>query len=96
MVKPQFEVGKGKLGKGGVVRDPAHRAEAVIEIARTAVGHSLQPVGVCPSPIAGPAGNRECFLWLTRSRDVHSVPEIENKIVESVTSDRPVLFTAAE
>jgi 23S rRNA (cytidine1920-2'-O)/16S rRNA (cytidine1409-2'-O)-methyltransferase len=62
LVKPQFEVGKGEVGKGGVVRDPAQHAAVVQGI--TAVGESLGLAcqGVCESPILGPKGNREFFL----------------------------------
>jgi 23S rRNA (cytidine1920-2'-O)/16S rRNA (cytidine1409-2'-O)-methyltransferase len=65
LVKPQFEVGKGEVGKGGVVRDPAQR-ESVVQ-AIEAFGESLGLFchGVCPSPIPGPKGNREFFLYFT-------------------------------
>lgn len=64
MVKPQFEVGKERLGAGGVVRDPALRAEVVVEVARAAAEHGLQPRDVVASPLPGPSGNVEYFLWL--------------------------------
>jgi 23S rRNA (cytidine1920-2'-O)/16S rRNA (cytidine1409-2'-O)-methyltransferase len=66
MVKPQFEVGKGKVGAGGVVRDPALRAEAVRAVAQAAAGLGLGVLGVTASPLPGPSGNVEYFLWLTR------------------------------
>jgi 23S rRNA (cytidine1920-2'-O)/16S rRNA (cytidine1409-2'-O)-methyltransferase len=66
MVKPQFEVGKGKVGTGGVVRDPALRAEAVRTVADAAAGLGLGVLGVTASPLPGPAGNVEYFLWLKR------------------------------
>ena len=65
MVKPQFEVGKERLPSGGVVRDPALRAEAVRGVARQAGALGLGVRGVTASPLPGPSGNVEYFLWLT-------------------------------
>jgi 23S rRNA (cytidine1920-2'-O)/16S rRNA (cytidine1409-2'-O)-methyltransferase len=64
MVKPQFEVGRERLGSGGVVRDVALHAEAVRDVAATAAGLGLGVRGVTASPLPGPAGNVEYFLWL--------------------------------
>jgi 23S rRNA (cytidine1920-2'-O)/16S rRNA (cytidine1409-2'-O)-methyltransferase len=64
MVKPQFEVGKDRLGSGGVVRDPALRAEAVLTVAGAAGELGLGVAGVVASPLPGPSGNVEYFLWL--------------------------------
>ncbi|WP_279097899.1 TlyA family RNA methyltransferase [Gordonia bronchialis] len=64
MVKPQFEVGKDRVGSGGVVRDPALRAEAVHNVARQAAELDLITRGVVASPLPGPSGNVEYFLWL--------------------------------
>ncbi len=66
MVKPQFEVGKGRVGAGGVVRDPGLRAEAVTAVARTGAGLGLGVRGVTASPLPGPSGNVEYFVWLRR------------------------------
>ncbi len=66
LVKPQFEVGKGKVGKGGVVRDPAQRQEAVDKVAACAVEIGLEVRDSVESPILGPKGNQEFFLWLGR------------------------------
>jgi 23S rRNA (cytidine1920-2'-O)/16S rRNA (cytidine1409-2'-O)-methyltransferase len=66
MVKPQFEVGREKLGAGGVVRDPALRKAAVIEVAESAYDVGLGTMGITASPLPGPAGNVEYFLWLRR------------------------------
>jgi 23S rRNA (cytidine1920-2'-O)/16S rRNA (cytidine1409-2'-O)-methyltransferase len=65
MVKPQFEVGKDQIG-GGVVRDPALRAAAVGAVAEAAAGLGLGVAGVSASPLPGPSGNVEYFLWLRR------------------------------
>lgn len=66
MVKPQFEVGKDRLGSGGVVRDPELRADAVLGVlsATEKLGVTLR--GVVASPLPGPSGNVEYFVWLTR------------------------------
>jgi 23S rRNA (cytidine1920-2'-O)/16S rRNA (cytidine1409-2'-O)-methyltransferase len=66
MVKPQFEVGREKLGAGGVVRDPALRLSAIEEVARSAWEVGLGVAGVTASPLPGPSGNVEYFLWLRR------------------------------
>ncbi|QUR67462.1 TlyA family RNA methyltransferase [Mycobacterium spongiae] len=64
MVKPQFEVGKGQVGPGGVVHDPQLRAGAVLAVARRAGELGWHSLGVAASPLPGPAGNVEYFLWL--------------------------------
>jgi 23S rRNA (cytidine1920-2'-O)/16S rRNA (cytidine1409-2'-O)-methyltransferase len=66
MVKPQFEVGKGRVGAGGVVRDPADRVAAVRGVCDAAAGLGLGVRGVTASPLPGPAGNVEYFVWLRR------------------------------
>jgi len=66
MVKPQFEVGKEKLGAGGVVRDVHLRKEAVLEVANAAFALTLGTLGVVASPLPGPSGNVEYFLWLRK------------------------------
>jgi 23S rRNA (cytidine1920-2'-O)/16S rRNA (cytidine1409-2'-O)-methyltransferase len=63
LVKPQFEVGKGEVGKGGVVRDPAQRAAAVARVRAAAEGLGLVVRGEAESVLPGPKGNREIFLW---------------------------------
>jgi 23S rRNA (cytidine1920-2'-O)/16S rRNA (cytidine1409-2'-O)-methyltransferase len=69
MVKPQFEVGKERLPAGGVVRDPALRAEAVVRVAEQAWELGLGVRGVVASPLPGPSGNVEYFLHLRRGAD---------------------------
>jgi 23S rRNA (cytidine1920-2'-O)/16S rRNA (cytidine1409-2'-O)-methyltransferase len=69
MVKPQFEVGRGQVGSGGVVRDPTLRAESVLAVAHRAEELDWHTVGVTASPLPGPAGNVEYFLWLRRETD---------------------------
>ena len=67
LVKPQFEVGRGRVGKGGVVRDPALRAEAVASVRAAAARLGLAVKGEAESILPGPKGNREVFVWLARS-----------------------------
>jgi 23S rRNA (cytidine1920-2'-O)/16S rRNA (cytidine1409-2'-O)-methyltransferase len=67
MVKPQFEVGRERLGSGGVVRDPSLRADAVIGVAHAAADLGWHAAGVVRSPLPGPSGNVEFFLWLRRT-----------------------------
>jgi 23S rRNA (cytidine1920-2'-O)/16S rRNA (cytidine1409-2'-O)-methyltransferase len=64
MVKPQFEVGRARLGRGGVVRSAEHRREAVATVARLAAEDGWSLMGFAPSGLAGPAGNRETFVWI--------------------------------
>ncbi|PPK60495.1 TlyA family RNA methyltransferase [Actinokineospora auranticolor] len=74
MVKPQFEVGKERLGAGGVVRDPELRAEVVTRLLRAAGELGLRTHGVVASPLPGPSGNVEYFAWLRRGS---ALPEDE-------------------
>jgi 23S rRNA (cytidine1920-2'-O)/16S rRNA (cytidine1409-2'-O)-methyltransferase len=69
MVKPQFEVGKGQVGSGGVVHDPQLRADSVLAVARSADELGWHTLGVTASPLPGPSGNVEYFLWLRADTD---------------------------
>jgi len=71
LIKPQFEVGRGKVGKGGVVRDPALHQEVIDEIIDFCTTLELKSCGVTPSPILGPKGNKEFLVHLVS----HSSPE---------------------
>jgi 23S rRNA (cytidine1920-2'-O)/16S rRNA (cytidine1409-2'-O)-methyltransferase len=64
LVKPQFEVGRERVGKGGVVRDPVAHADALAKVIQAAASEGWQPAGLVGSPITGPAGNHEYLLWL--------------------------------
>ena len=66
MVKPQFEVGKERLGHGGVVRDTAQHVESVLKVAAAAAQEGLDTWAVVPSPLPGPSGNVEYFVALRR------------------------------
>jgi 23S rRNA (cytidine1920-2'-O)/16S rRNA (cytidine1409-2'-O)-methyltransferase len=64
MIKPQFEVGRERIGKGGVVRDPALRREALVSVASAAQESGASVLGFASSGLPGPKGNRETFVWL--------------------------------
>jgi 23S rRNA (cytidine1920-2'-O)/16S rRNA (cytidine1409-2'-O)-methyltransferase len=64
MVKPQFEVGRARVGKGGVVRVPADRRDALVQVGRAALGLGASVLGYYSSELPGPKGNRETFVWL--------------------------------
>ncbi|HEV8532272.1 MAG TPA: TlyA family RNA methyltransferase [Methylomirabilota bacterium] len=84
LVKPQFEIGKGLVGKGGVVRDAAHHKTVVSRVARYCVLHGWHARGVAVSPLKGPKGNREFFLHLTRTgRTAADLDELITRAVET-------------
>ena len=86
LIKPQFEVGKSMIGKGGIVKDrQAHRyaVDRVLESGR-AVG--LRPVGLIPSPITGGDGNREFLVWFTKGRE--ELPEVTDMEIRRVTDGK--------
>ena len=82
MVKPQFEVGKELLGPGGVVSDNSLRIDAVNKIANKAFELGLGMAGVVASPLPGPSGNVEYFLWLNRSASAPEITAIEKAVQE--------------
>jgi 23S rRNA (cytidine1920-2'-O)/16S rRNA (cytidine1409-2'-O)-methyltransferase len=76
MVKPQFEVGRERVGKGGVVRDPALRREALIAVAEAARAEGAAVLGFASSGLPGPAGNRETFAWLAEAGRAGAVQDL--------------------
>jgi 23S rRNA (cytidine1920-2'-O)/16S rRNA (cytidine1409-2'-O)-methyltransferase len=76
MIKPQFEVGRGRVGKGGVVREPDHRREAMLAVARAARELGAAVLGFAPSGLPGPKGNRETFVWLAEGSRA-GTPDLE-------------------
>ena len=82
MVKPQFEVGKGNVGPGGVVRDPALRAGAIVRVAEAAHELGLGVRGVTASPLPGPQGNVEYFLWLAAGAPPLDAADAERAVAE--------------
>lgn len=89
MVKPQFEVGKDRVGRGGVVRDPELRAEAVNAVAAAAAERGWGAQAVTTSPLPGPSGNVEYFLWLRRTAPLVSVEEIAAAVRDNVGLSAP-------
>lgn len=79
MVKPQFEVGKDRLGKGGVVRDPELWVETVLDVAHAAAERGWGARAVTVSPLPGPSGNVEFFLWLRKG-----APELDDESIAEV------------
>ena len=82
MVKPQFEVGRERLGSGGVVRDPELHAESVRTVAASAAGLGLGVLGVTASPLPGPSGNVEYFLWLRAGAPALRDEELRRAVAE--------------
>ena len=76
MVKPQFEVGRSRVGKGGVVRDPALRREAVAEVAACGERLGCSVMGFAPSGLPGPAGTLETFAWLAEAGREGAVSDV--------------------
>jgi 23S rRNA (cytidine1920-2'-O)/16S rRNA (cytidine1409-2'-O)-methyltransferase len=81
LVKPQFEVGRSRVGKKGVVRDPGDQAEAIFQVLQAARALGWQYRGLTWSPIQGPAGNIEYLLWLamesqTPEPDLNAIKQI--------------------
>ena len=84
MVKPQFEVGRERLGSGGVVRDRRARADAVRAVAAAAAELGLGCRGVVASPLPGPSGNVEYFLWLRAGE-----PPLDDDRLERAVEEGP-------
>ncbi|MGH3313291.1 MAG: TlyA family RNA methyltransferase [Streptomyces sp.] len=84
MVKPQFEVGRERLGSGGVVRSTELRSGAVRTVAAQAAALGLGALGVTASPLPGPSGNVEYFLWLRAG-----APELDPADVERAVAEGP-------
>lgn len=67
LIKPQFEVNKGEVGKGGIVRDPAAHEKVIEDVRRSALDLGLKVTGLCESPITGADGNREFLILLQKT-----------------------------
>jgi len=83
LVTPQFEAGKGQVGKGGVVRDPQIHRRVLLDVLAGAqeAGYSVR--GLVPSPLKGPAGNVEFLVWLSTRRAGEPVP-VEDLVAEAI------------
>jgi 23S rRNA (cytidine1920-2'-O)/16S rRNA (cytidine1409-2'-O)-methyltransferase len=82
LVKPQFEVGKGRVGAGGVVRETTDRSAAVHRVTAAAGQLGLGVQGITASPLPGPAGNVEYFVWLRRGAPPLDEDELQRAIEE--------------
>jgi len=92
LVKPQFEVGRERVGKKGVVRDSATQADAIFQVQKAATALGWQQRGLTWSPLLGPAGNIEYLLWLGIDRE----QEAEFRAIEeSVVKERIAEVTKA-
>lgn len=89
MVKPQFEVGRRLVGAGGVVQEPELRASAVLAVADRAAELNWQTVGVTASPLPGPSGNVEYFLWLRAATDNPLSGELLSDAVHRAVAEGP-------
>ncbi|KYC40544.1 hemolysin [Scytonema hofmannii PCC 7110] len=93
LVKPQFEVGKDRVGKKGVVRDPKDQANAIFQVLQTAQELGWQYKGLTWSPITGPAGNIEYLLWLgmeseAQPLDLNAIVQMTCLAQKAVTGDQ--------
>jgi len=84
LVKPQFEAGKGEVGRGGVVRDPELHRRVVREVVEAALGWGATAVAVVDSGLPGPKGNREFFVHLIHSDDPVFLDDIDERIRDAV------------
>jgi 23S rRNA (cytidine1920-2'-O)/16S rRNA (cytidine1409-2'-O)-methyltransferase len=85
LVKPQFEVGREKVGKKGVVRDPTDQAEAIAAVLSGAQALGWHYRGLTWSPLLGPAGNIEYLLWLSEVREATSPGDITLSDLQTLT-----------
>jgi 23S rRNA (cytidine1920-2'-O)/16S rRNA (cytidine1409-2'-O)-methyltransferase len=77
MVKPQFEVGRERVGKGGIVREAADRRAALVAVAEAARAEGAVVLGFAPSGLPGPKGNRETFVWLAEAGRTGALSDLE-------------------
>jgi 23S rRNA (cytidine1920-2'-O)/16S rRNA (cytidine1409-2'-O)-methyltransferase len=82
MVKPQFEVGRDRVGKGGVVREPALRREAIVRVAEAARAEGASVLGFASSGLPGPAGNQETFARLAEAGRPGALEDVEAAVRE--------------
>ena len=88
LVKPQFEVGKSRVGKKGVVRDPNDQADAIFQVLQAAHEFGWKYKGLTWSPITGPAGNIEYLLWLAMESETPPLDlQAIKQITQSATTD---------
>jgi 23S rRNA (cytidine1920-2'-O)/16S rRNA (cytidine1409-2'-O)-methyltransferase len=83
MVKPQFELGPGRVGRGGVVRSAGDRAEAIVAVAEAGRALGATVLGFASSGLPGPAGNRETFVWLAEAGRAGGVDDLAAALAEA-------------
>lgn len=81
LIKPQFEAGRGDVGKGGVVRDPAIHRRVLMRTLAEADGHGLAPQGLTMSPLRGPAGNIEFLALLMRGGEHADIDQLVGRVL---------------
>jgi 23S rRNA (cytidine1920-2'-O)/16S rRNA (cytidine1409-2'-O)-methyltransferase len=96
MVKPQFEVGRDRVGPGGVVAEPAFRADAIRRVAGAAAELGLGVRGLVASPLPGPAGNVEYFVWLKRGDPPLDEMNLELAMATSPPADPSIAAPARQ
>jgi 23S rRNA (cytidine1920-2'-O)/16S rRNA (cytidine1409-2'-O)-methyltransferase len=82
LVKPQFELGRERVGKGGVVREPAERRAALVDVGECVASLGRSVIGFASSGLPGPAGNRESFVWIAPGGDPRAVVDIQAAAAE--------------
>jgi len=96
LVKPQFEVGRRRVGKGGVVRDPAIHRQVLLRVCGLAQGYGLVITGMIPSPLRGPAGNVEFLVWMSTEAGAMGVRDTREDIEACLASVRGELGVLKE
>lgn len=86
MVKPQFEVGKDKLGRGGVVRDVALHCESVVKVAECGQSNGLGVLAIAASPLPGPAGNVEYFVHMRAGAQAMPREQLKEEVASAVAA----------
>ncbi len=99
LIKPQFEVGKDKVGKKGVVREPSVHREVIAKVVEDVKVIGFTPLGLTFSPVKGPEGNIEYLIWLSKDRAGKSpvpVPDKDGRVAEDTPLELPPLAADAE
>ena len=85
MIKPQFEVAKDRVSKGGVVREPQYHIDAIESVIDAARNYQWYIKNLTASPLEGPAGNHEYLAWMCRRED--SNPIVDSAYIEKLVND---------
>ena len=91
LIKPQFEAGREKVGKKGVVRDPAVHAEVIENTVSFAAQNKFKVLGLDHSPVKGPEGNIECLMYIEKSDEISDCSEILSGVSELVKLSHDIL-----